>query len=74
MGVGTEVVVVPGAGHFGPALLPSLLSEKERGRRMGEKKAFQSITKGSGVKGSRRQKSLALYFAVCLLQQSLFNC
>lgn len=66
---GSSVAVSPG-----PALLPSLLSEKEKGRRMGEKKALKNIAKGSGVKGSRSQKSLAPSFVVCLLQQSLLNC
>lgn len=64
----------PGGGHVGPALLPSLLSEKEKGRRMGGKKAFRSITKGSGVRLQKTKKSLALCFAVCLWQQSLLSC
>lgn len=45
---------VPGAANFGPALVPSLLNGKEKGRRgtwkMEEKKALKNITKGSGVK------------------------
>lgn len=62
-------------GGVGPALLPSLLSEKEKGRRMGGKKAFRSITKGSGVRLQKtKKKSLALCFSVCLWQQSLLSC